>query len=99
MRIVMLEMSGETVVIKGVDRQAYRKLKSRAAKEGLTMGQAASKAFIDWSSERPILLNRIRDPERMQKAGRMMDKIRSKQKIQGDWSSKRVTREWRDRRR
>lgn len=91
-------MSGETIVIKGVDKQAYRKLKSRAAKEGLTMGQAASKAFVGWSSEAPLLAQRIRDPDRMRIASETMDRIRSKQKIQTDWSSERVIREWRDRR-
>ena len=92
-------MSRETIVIKGVDKRAYRNLKSRAAKDGLTMGQAASKAFIGWSSEKHILLNRIRDSERMRIASKTMDKIRSKQKIQSDWSSEQVIREWRGRRR
>lgn len=91
-------MTGETIVIKGVDRQAYRKLKSRAAKEGLTMGQAASKAFMGWFSEQSLLVNRIRDPERMRIASNTLDKIRSKQKIQSDWSSEQVIREWRNRR-
>jgi hypothetical protein len=92
-------MSGETIVIKGVDRLAYRKLKSKAAKEGLTMGQAASKAFMGWSSGSSLLSRRIRDPDRMQAASSMMDKIRSKQKIQSNWSSEQIIREWRDRRR
>ena len=92
-------MSGETIVIKGVDKKAYRSLKSRAAKEGLTMGQAASKAFIGWSSsDQSVLSRRIKDPERMKKASEIMDKIRLKQKFQSDWSSERVVREWRDRR-
>lgn len=92
---------GETVVIKGVDRQAYRKLKSRAAKEGLTMGQAASRAFSHWSSssEKALSARRIRDSEKMRIACSAMDKIRSKQKIQSAWSSEQVIREWRDRRR
>jgi hypothetical protein len=92
-------MSRETIVIKGVEKKAYRRLKSRAAKEALTMGQAASKAFMDWSSEQPPLAHRIRDPERMRIASETMDRIRSKQKVQADWSGERVIREWRDRRR
>ncbi len=92
-------MTGETIVIKGVDKHAYRKLKSKAAKEGLTMGAAASKAFIDWSSEQALLARRVSDTRKMQAASIAMDKIRSKQKIRSDRSSERVIREWRDRRR
>lgn len=93
-------MSGETIVIKGVDKQAYRKLKSKAAQEGLTMGQAASLAFSGWSnSEQSIFTRRIRDPERIRIASETIDKIRSKQKVESDWSSERVIREWRNKRR
>jgi hypothetical protein len=95
------KMSGETIVIKGVNKKAYRKLKSKAAKEGMTMGQAASRAFMDWAieeGEHSPLSYRIRDSGRMQAASLIMDKIRSKQKIEKDWSSERVIREWRDRR-
>ncbi|MDA4123547.1 MAG: hypothetical protein OK456_10245 [Thaumarchaeota archaeon] len=89
----------ETIVIKGVERQAYRKLKSRAAREGLTMGQAASEAFSGWSSEQLLIVHRIRDPGKMRAAAEIMDLIRSKQKVQGEWSGEKVVREWRDRRR
>jgi hypothetical protein len=92
-------MSRETVVIKGVDRRAYRRLKSMAAKEGLTMGEAASKAFVSWSADAPLLAHRVRDPEKMRAAAETMDRIRSRQRIQSDWSSERVIREWRDKRR
>ena len=91
-------MGEETIVIKGVDERAYRKLKSKAVKEGLTMGQAASKAFVGWSSEQPLLVRRIRDHNRMRTASETIDKIRAKQKILSDWSSEQVIRKWRDRR-
>jgi len=92
-------MGEETIVIKGVDERAYKKLKSKAAREGLTMGQAASKAFVGWSSsEQSLLVRRIRDRDRMRTDSETMDKIRSKQKILNDWSSEQVIRKWRDRR-
>jgi hypothetical protein len=93
-------MGGETIVIKGVDKGAYRKLKSKAAKQGLSMGRAATLAFNDWSKERESLLGRrLRDPVRMQIASNRMDKIRIKQKADSYWSAEKVIREWREKRR
>jgi hypothetical protein len=94
-------LPGETIVVKGVDERAYRRLKSKAAKEGLTMGQAASLAFSAWSERKgeidnAIMSRSISDSEKILEAARLMDEVRSKLKVRVNWSSERVIREWRD---
>ncbi|MBI2937305.1 MAG: hypothetical protein HYY22_03780 [Thaumarchaeota archaeon] len=92
---------GENVVIKGVDEDAYRRLKSRASKEGLRIGQAASIAFKAWAQQGEGRLNqrRIRDADRMKAAAEVMDSNRAKLKQVEDWSSVKVIRKWRQSRR
>lgn len=88
---------GETVVIKSVDKASYRKLKSKAAKEGLKIGQAASMAFRAWAEgER---LRRVSDTDKMKLAAEIMDRNRSKLKQIEGWSSVKVIRRWRQARR
>ena len=92
---------GENVVIKGVDEDAYRRLKSRASKEGLKIGQAASIAFKAWAQQGEGRLNqrRIRDADRMKAAAEVIDSNRVKLKQVEDWSSVKVIRKWRQNRR
>ena len=90
---------GETVVIKGVDEDAYKKLKSRASKEGLKIGQAASISFNVWAQQGHQNQQRIRDTEKMKAAAEIMDGNRAKLKKIEDWSSVKVIRKWRQSRR
>ena len=88
---------GETVVIKGVDDDAYKRLKARAAKEGLKVGQAASLAFTTWGLQKSH--QRVRDVVRIRMGLKMMDDNRSKLRKDKDWSSVGVIRAWRQKRR
>ncbi len=88
---------GETLVIKGVDEDAYMKLKSRAAKDGLKIGQAAAIAFKVWAQQGRQ--KRIRDTEKMKMAAEIMDNNRVRLKQVEDWSSVKVIRKWRQSRR
>lgn len=88
---------GETIVIKGVDKDAYRRLKARAAKEGLKIGEAASLAFMEWGLRKSH--ERVRDMVRVRMGLKMMDDNRSKLREDKDWSSVEVIRAWRQKRR
>jgi len=81
---------GDTIVIKGIDEDAYRRLKSRAAKEGLKIGQAASIAFKAWTQREGQ--DRIRDIDKMRMAAEIIDSNRVKLKRIEDWSSVKVIR-------
>ena len=84
-------------MIKGVDEDAYRRLKSRASREGLKIGQAASVAFRTWAQQEHQ--KRIRDADKMKMAAEIMDSNRAKLKQVQDWSSVKVIRRWRQSRR
>ena len=89
-------MVGETIVIKGVEDKAYRKLKAMAAKERMKIGEAAIRAFKAWTRE--LRSATIRDADRMKKASQIMDRNRSKPRQLENWSSVRVIREMRRKR-
>lgn len=84
-------------MIKGVDEDAYRKLKSRAAREGLRIGQAASIAFRAWTQQEHQ--KRIRDTDKMKMAAEIIDSNRANLKQVEDWFGVKVIRRWRQSRR
>ena len=83
--------------MKGVDDNAYRRLKARAAREGLKIGEAASLAFTEWGLQKSY--GRVRDMVRIKMGLKMMDDNRSKLRKDKDWSSVEVIRAWRQKRR
>ena len=87
---------GENIVIKGVDENAYRRLKARAAEEGLNIGEAASLAFAAWSLQGSR--QRLRDVARMKVGVKITDDNRLKLKKVKDWSGVEAIRVWRERR-
>ena len=88
---------GITVVIKDVEKNAFRSLKGEAAKSGLKIGEAASQAFKMWVQQRT--LQKLRDIERMRKAARIIDENRAKLTPLKEWSGVEEIRRWRDLRR
>ncbi|MBS7638505.1 hypothetical protein KEJ49_06465 [Candidatus Bathyarchaeota archaeon] len=88
---------GSTIVIKDVDEEAYRSLRSEAVKSGLRVGEAASQAFRLWVQQRR--LGRLRDVDRLRRAAEVMDRNRAKLTQRKDWSSVEVIRSWRELRR
>jgi len=88
---------GTTIVIKGVDDEAYRSLKGEAMRSGMKVGEAASLSFRSWVQQRR--LRRVRDVDRQRRAAEIMDRNRSKTAPRGDWSSVDVVRSWREGRR
>lgn len=85
---------GTTVVIKGIDEKAYRRLKGEAMRTGLKVGEAASQAFRLWVQQR--MPSKARDIERLRRACQRMDENRSKLRVLEDWSSVKVIRQWRE---
>jgi len=86
---------GGVVVIKDVDENAFRRLKSEAIKKGIKIGQAASQAFRLWVQESE--LKPLKDVDRLKKATEAIENTRLKlQTIEG-WSSVEVIRSWRER--
>jgi hypothetical protein len=85
-----------SVVIKGVDEDAYRSLKGEAAKAGLKVGEAASQAFRLWVQQR--MLKRVRDVDRLKKVAERIDRNRETLKRAEGWSSVEVIRQWREQR-
>ncbi|MEM2896818.1 MAG: hypothetical protein QXG01_04500 [Candidatus Bathyarchaeia archaeon] len=86
---------GTTVVIKDVDKNAFRRLKAEAIKRGIKVGQAASQAFRFWAQEsesRPL-----KDISRLKEAANAIEKSRSKLKVIEGWTSVDVIRSWRER--
>jgi len=82
------------VVIKDVDENAFRRLKSEAIKKGIKIGQAASQAFRLWAQESE--LKPLKDIDRLRGAVEAIENIRlNLQKIEG-WSSVEVIRKWRE---
>jgi hypothetical protein len=82
------------VVIKDVDENAFRRLKSEAIKKGIKIGQAASQAFRLWAQESE--LKPLKDIDRLRGAVEAIENIRlNLQKIEG-WSSVEVIRRWRE---
>jgi hypothetical protein len=82
------------VVIKDVDENAFRRLKSEAIKKGIKIGQAASQAFRLWAQESE--LKPLKDIDRLRGAAEAIENIRlNLQKIEG-WSSVEVIRRWRE---
>ncbi|MEM3430880.1 MAG: hypothetical protein QXN20_08300 [Candidatus Bathyarchaeia archaeon] len=84
-----------TVVIKDVDENAFRRLKSEAIKRGIKIGQAASQAFRLWTQESE--LKPLKDINRLREAVEAIENVRlNLQTIEG-WSSVEVIRNWRER--
>jgi hypothetical protein len=85
---------GGVVVIKDVDENAFRRLKSEAIRKGIKIGKAASQAFRLWVQESE--LKPLKDLDRLKEAAESIEKARSKlQRIEG-WSSMEVIRSWRE---
>ncbi|MEM3430702.1 MAG: hypothetical protein QXN20_07395, partial [Candidatus Bathyarchaeia archaeon] len=83
------------VVIKDVDENAFRRLKSEAIKRGIKIGQAASQAFRLWTQESE--LKPLKDIDRLREAVEAIENVRlNLQTIEG-WSSVEVIRNWRER--
>jgi len=83
-----------SVSIKGLDENAYRNLKAEAIRHGMRVSDAATEAFRLWvASKRQT---RQRDIERMRKAAKDMDTLRSEGKA--TWSGAEEIRRWRDER-
>jgi len=73
---------GGVVVIKDVDENAFRRLKSEAIKKGIKIGQAASQAFRLWVQESE--LKPLKDVDRLKKATEAIENTRLKlQTIEG----------------
>lgn len=83
-----------SISIKDVDENAFRNLKAEAIRQGLKLGEAASEAFRMWVASKREM--KIRNRERMIKAARDMDQLRSESKVR--WSGVTEIRKWRDKR-
>ena len=82
-------------MIKDVDENAFRRLKSEAIKKGVKIGPAASQAFRLRVQE--LELKPLKDFDRLKEATEAMEKARLNLQAMEGWPGVEVIRSWRER--
>lgn len=84
-------MKKTDVLLKKVDEGVFRLFKAEAVKEGVNVGEAAEKAFVQWIKSRR--LQKVKERDRMKRAVEHIDAART---ASGKWSAVKEIRKWRE---